>query len=229
MARNPMTGRFFRGPISWDDYSAQLDVIPPPGIDPPEPRYNIPPMSWVPVIRPCLFREPGYEVALMLWSLVPMWWTQSLSEKKWTSFTAQCETIEDSPTFRGAYRYRRCLVPASGFFVWSGAEGRRIPFAIGLRETPWFAFAGIWETWGHDGGEIDTFAILTTRANDLVGAHATRMPVILRPEDHAAWLDPQAKGTSRLFTPFPTGEMEEWPAAPEVGNIRNQGPDLIAR
>ena len=224
-----MTGRFFRGPISWDAYRADLDVIPLEGIEPPEPRYNIPPMSWVPVIRPRLFHEPGLEVALMLWSLVPMWWNKPLSEKKWTSFTAQSETIDEAPTFRGAYRYRRCLIPASGFFQWSGERGKRIPFAIGLTDTPWFCFAGIWETWGHDGGEIDTFAILTTRANDLVGAHSSRMPVILRPHDYWTWLDPPGKKTERLFRPFPAEDMEEWPAAIEVGNTSSQGPHLIAR
>jgi putative SOS response-associated peptidase YedK len=224
-----MTGRFFRGPISWDDYNNRLDVIPPEGIEPPEPRYNIPPMSWVPVIRPRLFHQPGHEVALMLWSLVPMWWTKPLSEKKWTSFTAQCEGIDDSPTFRGAFRYRRCLVPASGFFQWSGEKGKRIPFAIGLNDQPWICFAGIWETWGHDGGEIDTFAILTTSANSLTGAHGTRMPVILKPEDYAAWLAPPSPKMARLFTPFPAEEMEEWPVNEAVGNIRNQGPELIAR
>jgi len=198
-----MTGRFFRREIGWEGYRAWIDVVPPEGIEPPEPRYNIPPMSWVPIIRPRLFNQPGHEVALMLWSLIPMWWTKPLTEKKWTSFTAQCEDIDDSPTFRGAFRYRRCLVPV--------------------------CFAGIWETWGHDGGEIDTFAILTTSANALTGAHSSRMPVILRPEDYTAWLAPPTPKTARLLHPFPAGEMEEWPVSEAVGNIRNQSPELIAR
>ena len=224
-----MTARFFRCPISWDDYRARVDLRPPPGIEPPEPRYNIPPMSWVPVIRPRLFGAPGLELALMLWSLVPMWWRQPLAEKKWSSFNAQSEEIGDSPTFRGAFRHRRCLVPASGFFQWSGEGGKRVPFAIGLRETPWFCFAGVWETWGHDGGEIDTFAILTTSANELTAAHSLRMPVILRPGDEAAWLAPLSTETGRLFHSFPADVMEEWPVTVEVGNIRNQGPHLIER
>jgi len=72
-----MTGRFFRGPIPWDEYGQHLDFIPPDGIEPPEPRYNIPPSSWVPVIRPRLFHKPGNEMALMLWNLVPMWWKRT--------------------------------------------------------------------------------------------------------------------------------------------------------
>ncbi len=224
-----MTGRFFRGPIPWDEYGQHLEFIPPDGIEPPEPRYNIPPMSWVPVIRSRLFHEPGQEMALMMWNLIPMWWNKPLSEKKWTSFTAQSETIEDSPTFRGAYRYRRCLVPASGFFVWSGEAGKRTPFAIGLTNQSWFCFAGVWETWGHDGGEIDTFAILTTKSNDLVGPYSSRMPVILRPRDYTTWFDLPGRNTHRLLKPFPAEDMEEWPADPSVGNIRNQGANLIAR
>lgn len=137
-----MTGRFFRGPIGWDAYRAVLDLRMPPGIEPPEPRYNIPPMSWVPVIRPREFGADGLEMPLKLWSLVPQWWNKPLREKTWSSFAAQWETAEDSPTFRGAFRYRRCLVPASGFFVWSGPEGRRTPFAVGMREADWFCFAG---------------------------------------------------------------------------------------
>jgi len=191
-----VTGRFFRGPIPWDAYGEHLEFVPPDGIEPPEPRYNIPPMSWVP---------------------------------KWTSFTAQSETIDEAPTFRGAYRYRRCLIPASGYFVWSGETSKRIPTAIGVTEQPWFCFAGVWETWGHDGGEIDTFAILTTKANDLVGAYSTRMPVILRPRDYITWLDPPGKNTKRLFRPFPAEDMEEWPVDPAVGNVSNQGSELIAR
>jgi putative SOS response-associated peptidase YedK len=222
-----MTARFFRGEISWDAYAEAAGVIAPPGIDPPEPRYNIPPMSWVPVIRPRLHHQPGREVVLMLWSLVPMWWTKPLAEKNWTSFNARAEEIEDSPTFRGAYRYRRCLVPASGFFVWSGAKDKRVPFAIGLSDRDWFAFAGIWETWGHDGGEIDTFAILTTAANDLVAAHGSRMPVILAPENFDAWLTPP--GGKDFADPYPAAAMMEWPADPAVGNIRNQGAHLIER
>ncbi len=222
-----MTGRFFRGPVSWQDYAAHFDIVPPEGIEPPEPRYNIPPSSWVPVIRSRLFHEPGQELALMMWGLVPSWWTRPLSEKKWNSFTARCETIDEAPAFRGAYRYRRCLIPASGFFVWSGADKKRLPVAIGLTAHSWFCFAGIWETWGHNGGEIDTFALLTTRANDLVGAYSNRMPVILRPCDWQDWLDTSRKRTARLFDPFPDTGMEEWPADPSVGNTRNQGQHLV--
>lgn len=223
-----MTGRFFREAIHWEDYRAVLDVRPPPGIAPPEPRYNIPPMSWVPVIREREFNAGGLEVALKLWSLVPQWWHRPLGEKKWSSFTAQCETIDESPTFRGAFRYRRCLVPASGFFVWSGAQGRKTPYAIALNDTPWFCFAGVWERAMIDGSEFDTFAILTTAANDLMSAHGARMPVILRPEDYGTWLDTKAP-EQPLFDPFPSIEMHEWPVGDAVGNVRNQGPELLER
>ena len=224
-----MSGRYFRGPIGWEEYRAVLDLRPPPGIEPPEPRWNIPPMSLAPVIHPAEFGGPGLEMPLMLWSLVPGWWNRPLSEKKWSSFNAQCETITDAPAFRGAFRYRRCLVPASGWFVWTGPESRRTPMAMGLRETPWFCFAGIWDRYACDGSELDTFAILTTSANGLVAAHSLRMPVVLRPEDYESWLDPAARLPAHVFDPFDAAAMEEWPADPAIGNVRNQGPELVKR
>ena len=120
-----MTSRFFRAPLPWSVYTDRLPLVPPPGVASPEGQWNIAPMSFVPVIRPHEYGEPGMEMALMLWSLVPQWWRRSLAEKDWTSFNARAEEIGESNTFAGAYRYRRCLVPASGWYVWSGPQGRR--------------------------------------------------------------------------------------------------------
>ncbi|MEM9740761.1 MAG: SOS response-associated peptidase family protein, partial [Pseudomonadota bacterium] len=105
-----MCGRFFRHGVSWIDYRAMLDLIPPDGIDPPEPTFNAAPMSLQPVIRQAE-RGVGYQLVPMVWSLIPSWWKKPLSEKKFTSFNAKCETLAEKPAFRGAYKYRRCLVP----------------------------------------------------------------------------------------------------------------------
>ena len=186
-------------------------------------------MSLVPVIRPRLHGAEGFELAPMLWSLVPQWWREPLAEKRWTSFAAPVEGIGESATFRGAWRYRRCLIPASGFYVWSGPQGRRVPYAVGLRETPWFCMGGVWECWGHDGGEIDTMAVLTIPANGAVAAHGERMPLILAPDDWAAWLDPARPATRDMLEPWLAERFEDWPAHPEVGDVRRQGPEMTGR
>lgn len=221
-----MISRFFRGAVSRGDYAGHFELSLPPGIDAPEPKWNIAPMSLVPVIRPREYGQPGQDLALKLWGLVPQWWRKPLAEKDWSSFNARAEDIGTSATFRGAYRYRRCLIPASGFYVWSGPEGRKVPFSVGLRGGHWFCMGGVWERWGFDGGEYDTFALVTVGANALVGAHAERMPLIVHPEDYAAWLDPSRPAEADLLAPFHADAMVDWPAHPNVGNVRNQDADL---
>ncbi len=224
-----MTSRFFRGVIPWGDYTEALDLRPPPGVEPPEPKWNIAPSSLVPVIRPREYGQPGLDLALKLWGLVPQWWREPLSEKKWQSFNARAEGIEESATFRGAYRYRRCLVPASGFYVWSGAEGRRVPYAVGVRGADWFCMAGVWERWGFDGGEYDTFAIITVPANGVLAAHGERMPALIAPPDYARWLDPALPAPAGMLAPLPDDLTEDWPAHPDVGNVRQQDESMTGR
>jgi len=221
-----VTTRFFRTPLPWRAYTAQLDLTAPPGVDPPEGQWNIAPMSFVPVIRCREYTRPGHEMPLMLWSLVPQWWREPLTEKRWTSFNARVEDVAESAVFRGAYRYRRCLVPASGFYVWSGAQGRRVPYAVGVPGADVFCMGGVWERWGFDGAEIDTFAILTTPANDRVAAHSERMPLILPPERWARWLDHARMPDPATLTPWPAERTEDWPAHPDVGNVRAQGEEM---
>ncbi len=224
-----MTGRLFRGPVSWDDYTDALDLRPPPGVAPPPPQFNIAPNTLVPVIRPREHGAPGLEVMLKLWGLIPAWWNKPLSEKKWTSHTARCEEIDESAAFRGAFRYRRCLVPVSGFYLWSGEPGRKVAFSIGVRDAPWFCLAGVWERWGYDGAEYDTFAVLSTEANALVSAHSSRMPVIIRPGAYKRWLDVSQRSVERMFEPLPAEDMIEWPAGEGVGNMRNQHMDVMGK
>lgn len=224
-----MTSRFFRACIPWSAYAGHMDLRPPAHVDPPEAKWNIAPMSFVPVIRPRDHGEPGLEMALKLWSLVPQWWRKPLAEKEWTSFNARAEGIGESATFRGAYRYRRCLIPASGFYVWSGASGRRVPYAAGVAGATWFCMGGVWERWGFDGGEVDTFAVITVPANDRLAAHGERMPLILPPERWRAWLDPSRPAASGVLVPWPSERTEDWPAHPSVGNVREQGAEMTGR
>ena len=228
-----MCGRFFRHEVSWAEYRGALALIPPDGVDPPEPTYNAAPMSVQPVIR--LAQTPDgktipdrVEMAPLIWSLIPSWWTKPLKEKTFTSFNAKSETAAEKPVFRGAMKYRHCLVPVSGFFEWTGEKGAKIPFAIGLRNRRWFCLAGLWDRAMIDGSEIESFTGLTTDPNDVMAGLHTRMPVIIAPEHYARWLDARSGPTDDLFEPFPAEDMHAWPVGSAVGNVRNNSPDLIA-
>jgi len=129
--------------------------------------------------------------------------------------------------FRGAFRHRRCLVPASGYYLWVGASGAKTPFAIALKHQSWFCFAGLWDRAWIDGSPVDTFVILTTKPNDAIAGLHHRMPVILDRSDYQAWLDPSYSIVQRLFNPYPADAMKVWCVSEAVGNVRNQGRQLI--
>ncbi|WP_321488420.1 SOS response-associated peptidase [uncultured Hyphomonas sp.] len=226
-----MCGRFFRHGVTWAEYHAALSLIPPAGVAPPEPAYNIAPTQYAPIIRLTPEGEPQtagtVQMAPAMWGLVPSWWHQPLKEKKFSTFNARAEGLQESNTFRGSFRHRRCLIPASGFYEWTGPKGSRTPFAIGLRNRRWFCFGGLWDRAMIDGSELDSFTIITTKPNDLMAGLHTRMPVILDPQDYTRWLTAPAKDVEDLFEPFPTDAMHAWPVGAAVGNVRNQGPQLI--
>lgn len=222
-----MTSRFFRRAISWADYRAAIDLVPPPGVDPPEAEYNIPPGSHAPILRRAPEGEyaPRHDIQIApaYWGLVPVWWKQPLSEKKFATFNARAETLETSNTFSGAFRQNRCLVPASGFYAWSDG----MPFAFALTSGAWFCFAGLWSRAMIDGSEFDTFTIITTEPNLTVAGIATSMPVILSPRDYIRWLDTRERDPLALLKPCPSDALRAWPANPAVGNVRNQGEGLL--
>ena len=222
-----MTSRYFRHQIEWGAYAERVPaLVPPPGVAPPEPTYNAAPTSLQPVLR--YAPEQSYaELAPCQWGLVPGWWTKPLSERKFTGFTAAAETAHEKPVYRGAFRHHRCLVPVSGFYAWTGPAGAKTPFAIGLRDTNWFCLAGLWDAALIEGSEIHTFTLLTTTPNDLMAGLGTRMPVILSPDNYERWLDPASGPVQDLFAPYPTDAMRAWPIGLEVGNVRNDRPDLI--
>ena len=140
------------------------------------PRYNIAPTQPVLIARP----DPkgARELRLVRWGLVPSWVKDP--REFTTLINARAETASDKPSFRGAMRHRRCLVPADGFYEWTGARGSKQPHFIRLNDSRLFAFAGLSETWlGADGSEIETMAILTTGANGDMARIHDRMPVII--------------------------------------------------
>lgn len=222
-----MCGRFFRHEVSWAEYHDALGVIPPEGVDPPSATYNAAPTTVQPIVRNN--EHTGVrEMPPARWGLVPSWWTKPLSEMKFSTFNAKAETAAEKPVFRGAFRHKRCLVPMSGFYEWSGPKGSKTPFAVSLRNRRWFCVAGLWDAALIDGSHIETFTILTTKPNDLMAGIHTRMPVILHPDDYEVWLDLTSKETEPLFEPYPVADMQAWVVGSAVGNVRNNSPDLIA-
>ena len=225
-----MCGRFFRHDVTWEDYHTALGLIVPEGVAPPEAAYNIAPTQLVPIVRHVPEGDGpdtnARELALAMWGLVPSWWHKPLKEKNFSTFNARAETVASSNTFRGAFRHHRCLVPASGYYEWTGAKGAKTPFAIGLSNRRWFCFAGLWDRAMIDGSEVDSFTILTTGANDATAGLTARMPVILHPRDHDRWLDGAASEVGDLMAPFPSEDMQVWAVGRAVGNVRNQGPEL---
>jgi len=166
------------------------------------PNLDVRPTELNPIIRLNRARD-ARECALARWGLVPSW-------AKDLSFGTRCinaraESLATAAAFRGAYEARRCLVPASAFYEWSGAKGKRIKWRVVLKDEPLFALAGLWEWWKDRGGDdppVHSYTIVTTDANAALMPIHERMPVIVAPQHYARWLD-ASQDVSDLMTPYP--------------------------
>jgi putative SOS response-associated peptidase YedK len=188
-------------------------------------RYNIAPSQPVAVVR--IDARGDRELALVRWGLIPAW---VKDPKAFTTLiNARSESIVDKPSFRGAMRYRRCLVPADGFYEWSDGQQKQ-PYLIRPKAGGPMALAGLWEHWlGADGSEIETMAIVTTAANRAMRHLHERMPVILAPEQFALWLDVKRfspQDAALFLRPAPDSLLEAFPVSKAVGNPRNEGAEL---
>ena len=190
------------------------------------PRYNIAPTQPVAIIRADVRAEP--ELALVRWGLIPSW--VKLPQDYSTLINARSETAVEKPSFRGAMRHRRCLVPADGFYEWTGRPGAKIPHLIRPKAGGLMALAGLWEHWlGADGSEIETMAILTVAANTTVAEIHDRMPVILQPPQFNAWLDCRSGSALEalpVLVPAAPDLLEIIEVSPRLNNVRNEGPEL---
>ena len=155
-------------------------------IEPFPPRPAIAPTEPVAIVRRSA--AGPREMHLVRWGLIPGWMKDPSGLS--TLFSARAETAADKPSFRGGLRHRRCLVPADGFYVWSGEKGHRIAWHCSARDEGPMGLAAIADHWlGADGSELESMAILTVAANATVAPHAERMPVILAPQAWERWLD----------------------------------------
>jgi putative SOS response-associated peptidase YedK len=196
------------------------------------PRYNIGPTQPVLIVRNSARQER--ELTLVRWGMIPSW-VKNPGEFA-TLINARSETAAEKPSFRGALRHRRCLVPADGFYEWSGSKGAKQPHLIRPKAAEGaghlMALAGLWENWvGADGSEIETMAILTTAANTTVATVHDRMPVILAPADFDRWLDctpGSATPVGDLMAPASDDLLEIIAVSRQLNNVRNEGAQLLA-
>ncbi|MCH8859396.1 MAG: SOS response-associated peptidase [Proteobacteria bacterium] len=197
-----------------------------------EPRHNIAPTQDAPVVLAAPDGAPDggpLQLRMMRWGLIPSWTQEQKSGA--LLINARCENAAEKPSYRSAFKNRRCLMLADGFYDWKRIGKRKQPYYFTLRDRQPFAFAALWERWTNpDGQAIETCALLTTEPNELMRPVHDRMPVILAPQDYRRWLGPPRPGAellSRLFEPYASSEMACHPVGAMVNNSAMETPDCI--
>jgi len=191
------------------------------------PRYNVAPTQPVPIVR---LEEGRRSFALVRWGLIPAWVKNPRTFS--LLINARGESVLDKPAFRNAMQRRRCLFPTDGFYEWRKDGKVRRPYFVRPRAGGLMAFAGLWETWmGPNGEEMETAAILTTRANRTLAPIHERMPVVVAPDAFDFWLDGAKVGAetaAALIAPAPEPALEAYEVSPAVNHVANDSPELIA-
>ncbi|MBX7246399.1 MAG: SOS response-associated peptidase [Candidatus Sumerlaeaceae bacterium] len=217
-----MCGRFALKKID-EELAELLELDEVPDIPP---RYNIAPGQLIFAIRPDR-AGTGRKLVLFHWGLIPPWAKDpSIANRL---INARAETASEKPAFRSALKRRRCLVPADAFYEWQKTGNKKRPFAIEMKDKRPFTFGGIHEHWiGPNGEEMESVALLTTDANDVLRPIHDRMPVIISKADHAQWLDvstDNAESIKGLLVPYPARGMTAYPVSTKVNNPRNDTPE----
>ncbi len=187
-----------------------------------KPRYNVAPTQPVPIIRQNS-KEPRRETSLFRWGLVP-WWAKDSSGAA-GMINARLETAATKPAFRDAFKLRRCLIPADGFYEWRKSGKEKQPYCFEVRDGELFAFAGIWGRWKDPSGQIlETCSILTTTPNALTAVVHDRMPVILDSDNYDLWLDPRMKdvtAVTEMLKPYDARFMRSFPVSNRINHAAN--------
>ncbi|MCB9689544.1 MAG: SOS response-associated peptidase [Alphaproteobacteria bacterium] len=218
-----MCGRFaLTAPASTIAEVFQVDVLPDV-----LPRYNIAPTNEV----ACVVREGDDNVMKTFrWGLIPSWAKDRKMAYK--TINARAETVASKPAFRSAFKRRRILILADGFYEWERSDPKnKVPHLIQLREGKPFGMAGLWERWTdpETGEDVYSCTVVTTGPNDLMNGIHDRMPVILPEESWSTWLDPEVQDPARLselLVPYPAEDMQERPVSRKVGDVKNKGEDV---
>ena len=221
-----MCGRLFQITPPAETAKAFGTANPPPNVPP---RYNGAPTQDLLVVR---FNPETGERSLdpLRWGLIPSW----AKDRKIgvSAINARSETLAGKPLFRDAFKKRRCVVPADGFYEWKAGAGGKQPYAVARADGRPMPFAGLWERWRdpQSGEIVRSFTIVTTRANERLAELHERMPVILDEAAIAKWLGEAPTGAddlTSLLRPCPAERLRLWPVDPRVNNVRNEDGDLI--
>jgi len=191
-------------------------------IDGTDPSYNIAPTQLVSVVR---FHNNVRELVTLRWGLIPSWSKEI--PKRAHLINARAETVAVKPSFRAAYKRRRCLIPTNGFYEWQTIAKQKQPFYIHFPDQHLFAFAGLWECWHADEQTIDSFTILTTEANQEMQSVHHRMPVIFDEKDYGVWLGEQQGDVDALLRPLADDQLTLYPVSTYVNSARNNSPDCV--
>ena len=192
------------------------------------PSYNVAPSQPALIAR----TDPNgrRELAAVRWGLIPFWAKDPKIGYK--MINARAETVATKPAYRQAFRRRRCLIAADGFYEWQATEGGKQPFLIRLKDGEPFAFAGLWERWEGEGRVIESCSIIVTEANERLREIHDRMPVILAPEVYDQWLKGESANVTALeslLRAYPAKLMDAYPVSRAVNSPRNDGPELIEK
>jgi putative SOS response-associated peptidase YedK len=189
------------------------------------PNYNVAPTQEVAGL---VEEEEKRKLEMFHWGLIPSWAKDPAIGNK--MINARAETVSEKPSFRSAFKKRRCLILADGFYEWQKTDDGKQPYYIKMEDDSPFAFAGLWEFWDKYGEEIRSGTIITTDANDLMNEIHHRMPVILHPEDYGLWLDPdfdEKEALTALLKPYPSDAMEAYPVSRRVNKPANNEPSVL--
>jgi putative SOS response-associated peptidase YedK len=220
-----MCGRY-RRTTKEEEFARQYNIPIPPQRDLPI-SWNIAPSQDVWAIR---FNQKKAQRSLdaLRWGLIPYW----AKDPKigYRTINARMESVDTAPSFREAFKKRRCLIPADGFYEWKKVPVGKIPYSIGMKNDSAFVFAGLWEGWKDPSTDewLRTCTIITGEPNELVAEVHARMPVILPEEDHAKWLSEAQDGDLKeLLKPFPAERMKMWPISSRVNSPDNNDEAII--
>lgn len=213
-----MCGRFS---LTSDEQQLNLFFELSGGTAPYIPRYNGAPTQMLPVIT----NKETSKLQYFRWGLIPYW---AKEINRIPLINAKSETIETKPSFKSIFKNKRCLVPADGFYEWVH-NGRKLPYRFTLKNESLFAFAGVWDSWKDQNNEcIYSFAILTTKANEVVSPVHDRMPVILEKEQFKEWLNQSdEQKLKEMLRPIPAEKMDKYRVSERVNSALAEGPELI--
>jgi putative SOS response-associated peptidase YedK len=216
-----MCGRFTQQ-LSWAELRRLAGLIGQPRNL--APRYNIAPTTPIEVVRA---GDGGGELVPMRWGLTPSWWKKPLRDLP-STFNARAETLAEKPMFRAAFKARRCIIPASGFYEWTGEPGHKTPHYFSARSGEPLAFAGLWEPWRDpEGRDTLSATVIVGAANRWMSAYHDRMPIILDWRSTGAWLG--GDGPAALLRPAADDLLQEWIVSTRVNRagVGDDDPALI--